>query len=324
MGSGTKVAPPISATDVKAERVGQRRCAQHTIAGLDAENRQALPRIGKQRLETMGNCFRCCRCSGRVAHVSAMYLLFERLEAGRIRLDTLLKVSEHASEQAPSKLGLQAGQMITAEDAIKGMITKSANDAAVVVAENLGGDEGNFANLMTQKARALGMTRTTYMNGSGLPDEDQVTTARDQVLLGRAIQERFPRYYKYFSTETFVYRGQTMRNHNHLLGAVEGMDGIKTGYTRDSGFNLVASVHRDGRHIVAVVLGGKSSLERDVHMRKLISAHIQDAALQNTTPVFYQRTDFANPVLPALAKTITVQTPQQQEKLSDVSPASAA
>ena len=160
MGSGTKVAPPISATDVKAERVGQRRCAQHTIAGLDAENRQALPRIGKQRLETMGNCFRCCRCSGRVARVSAMYLLFERLEAGRIRLDTLLKVSEHASEQAPSKLGLQAGQMITAEDAIKGMITKSANDAAVVVAENLGGDEGNFANLMTQKARALGiMTR---------------------------------------------------------------------------------------------------------------------------------------------------------------------
>jgi D-alanyl-D-alanine carboxypeptidase len=154
--------------------------------------------------------------------IMTLYLLFERLERGRIHLDTPLKVSEYASKQAPTKLGLQAGQTITVEDVIKSMVTKSANDAAVVVAENLGGDEGNFAKLMTQKARALGMTRTTYMNASGLPDDDQVTTARDQALLGRAIQEHFPRYYKYFSTESFVYHGETMRNHNHLLGSIEG------------------------------------------------------------------------------------------------------
>ena len=128
---------------------------------------------------------------------------------------------------------------------------------------------------MTQKARALGMTRTTYVNASGLPDDDQVTTARDQALLGRAIQDRFPRYYKYFSTESFVYHGEAIRNHNHLLGSVEGVDGIKTGFTRASGFNLVTSVHRDGRYIVAVVMGGHSALERDAHMRELIGDHIK-------------------------------------------------
>ncbi len=216
--------------------------------------------------------------------VMTLYLLFERLEAGKVRLDTPLKVSEHASEQSPTKLGLRPGQTIAVEDAIKGIVTKSANDAAVVVAENLGGSEEGFAKLMTQKARALGMTRTTYVNASGLPDDDQITTARDQSLLGRAIQERFPRYYKYFSTESFVYHGEAMRNHNHLLGSIEGVDGIKTGFTRASGFNLLTSVHRDGRYIVAVVMGGHSSFERDAHMRELISAHLKEAALKRTVP----------------------------------------
>jgi D-alanyl-D-alanine carboxypeptidase len=140
-----------------------------------------------------------------------------------------------------------------------------------VLAENLGGDESSFAKLMTQTAHALGMTHTTYVNASGLPDDDQITSARDQALLGRAIQERFPRYYKYFSTESFVYHGEAMRNHNHLLGAVEGVDGIKTGFTRASGFNLLTSVHRDGRYIVAVVLGGPSAADRDDRMRDLIA-----------------------------------------------------
>ena len=152
--------------------------------------------------------------------VMTLYLLFERLEAGKLRLDTPLHVSEHAAVQAPTKLDLKPGQTIAVEDAIKGIVTKSANDAAVVVAENLGGDEPGFAKMMTQKARAIGMTRTTYVNASGLPDDGQITTARDQALLGRAIQDRFPRYYKYFSTESFVYHGEAMRNHNHLLGAV--------------------------------------------------------------------------------------------------------
>ncbi len=144
---------------------------------------------------------------------------------------------------------------------------------------------------MTQKARALGMSRTTYVNASGLPDDDQITTARDLALLGRAIQERFPRYYRYFALREFVYHGVAMRNHNHLLGAVGGVDGIKTGYTRASGFNLVTSVHRDGRYIVAVVLGGRSAFERDAHMRELINAHIREASLHRTAPVLAERAE---------------------------------
>jgi len=217
--------------------------------------------------------------------IMTLYLLFERLDAGKIRLDTQLRVSERAADQAPTKLGLKPGHTITVEDAIKAVVTKSANDAAVAIAENLAGGEEAFAQLMTQKAHALGMSRTTYVNASGLPNDDQITTARDQALLGRAIQERFPRYYRYFSTEEFVYHGSAMRNHNHLLGEVGGVDGIKTGYTRASGFNLVTSVHRDGRYIVAVVLGGRSAGERDARMRELISAHIREAAIRRTTPL---------------------------------------
>jgi D-alanyl-D-alanine carboxypeptidase len=217
--------------------------------------------------------------------VMTLYLLFERLESGRLKLDSALKISEHASEQAPTKLGLKPGQTISAEDAIKGIVTKSANDAAVAVAENLGGDEDSFAKLMTQKAHALGMAHTIYVNASGLPDDDQVTTARDQAILGRAIQERFPRYYRYFSTESFVYHGEAMRNHNHLLGVVDGVDGIKTGFTRASGFNLLTSLHRDGRYLVAVVMGGPSASERDERMRELISAHIKEAAVRRTAPM---------------------------------------
>jgi D-alanyl-D-alanine carboxypeptidase len=220
--------------------------------------------------------------------VMTLYLLFERLESGRLKLDSPLRVSEHAAEQAPTKLELKPGQAITVEDAIKSIVTKSANDAAVAVAENLAGDEDNFAKLMTQKAHALGMAHTKYVNASGLPDDDQITTARDQALLGRAIQERFPRYYKFFSTETFVYHGEAMRNHNHLLGAVDGVDGIKTGFTRASGFNLLTSLHRDGRYLIAVVMGGPSASERDERMRELIGAHIKEAALRRTAPTIVE------------------------------------
>ena len=220
--------------------------------------------------------------------VMTLYLLFERLESGRLKFDSPLRVSEHAAEQAPTKLELKPGQAITVEDAIKSIVTKSANDAAVAVAENLAGDEDNFAKLMTQKAHALGMAHTKYVNASGLPDDDQITTARDQALLGRAIQERFPRYYKFFSTETFVYHGEAMRNHNHLLGAVDGVDGIKTGFTRASGFNLLTSLHRDGRYLIAVVMGGPSASERDERMRELIGAHIKEAALRRTAPTIVE------------------------------------
>jgi D-alanyl-D-alanine carboxypeptidase len=231
--------------------------------------------------------------------IMTLYLLFERLDAGKIKLDTPLKVSQHAADQDPTKLDLKPGQTIPVEDAIKGVVTRSANDAAVTIAENLGGSEADFAELMTQKAHALGMSRTTYVNASGLPDDDQITTARDQALLGRAIQERFPRYYKYFSTPSFVYHGVAIRNHDHLLGSVEGVDGIKTGFTRASGFNLVTSVHRDGRYVVAVVLGGRSAFERDAHMRELIGDHIKEAALRRTAPVIAEQApqhDEAQPV----------------------------
>src|SRR5271156_1128457 len=211
------------------------------------------------------------------------------------------------------------------------MVTKSANDAAVVVAENLGGDEGNFAKLMTQRARALGMTRTTYMNASGLPDDNQVTTARDQALLGRTIQEHFPRYYKYFSTQSFVYHGEAMRNHNHLLGSVDGVDGIKTGFTRASGFNLVTSVHRGGRYLVAVVMGGYSSFERDAHMRELISVHIKQASLRGTGPVVAKHDRHQSLVLadvppaaePAdpIRPTVTLQAAPEQSRSSAELPA---
>ena len=258
--------------------------------------------------------------------VMTLYLLFERLDAGKIKLDTLLKVSEHASEQDPTKLDLKPGQTIAVEDAIKGIVTKSANDAAVVVAENLGGDEQSFAKLMTQKARALGMSRTTYVNASGLPNDDQITTAHDQALLGRAIQDRFPRYYKYFSTPSFVYHGEAMRNHDHLLGTVDGVDGIKTGFTSASGFNLLTSLHRDGRYIVAVVMGGVSASSRDAHMRELISDHIKEAALHRTAPIVAEGSpphEEAQPV--AFAKTPMVSQPSAAQMIAARSePVSAA
>jgi D-alanyl-D-alanine carboxypeptidase len=214
--------------------------------------------------------------------IMTLYLLFEQLEAGRINLSTPMEVSAEAASQAPTKLGVRPGETLTVQDAIKALITKSANDAAVVVAEALAGSEAAFARQMTRKARTLGMSRTIYRNASGLPDDEQVTTAREQALIGIAIQERFPRYYRYFSMTSFSYRGRAMRNHNKLLGRVNGVDGIKTGYTRASGFNLTTSMHRGDRHIVAVVLGGSSGAQRDARMRSLIEGHIALASATRT------------------------------------------
>src|SRR5439155_3925802 len=238
--------------------------------------------------------------SGRVLHASnpdslrhpasitkimTLYVLFEQLEAGKLKLDSRLPVSAHAAAQEPSKLGLEPGQTIATEDAIKAVVTKSANDIAVVIAETIAGNEEDFARLMTRKAHALGMTRTVYTNASGLPDDEQVTTARDQALLGRAIQDRFPRYYRYFATSSFHFHGMDIRNHNRLLGHIQGIDGIKTGYTRASGFNLVSSVRRGGRHLVAVVFGGSSSDARDARMRDLIEQHLARASTERTVPI---------------------------------------
>jgi D-alanyl-D-alanine carboxypeptidase len=252
--------------------------------------------------------------------VMTLYLLFGELESGRIKLDYDLAVSARAAEQNPTKLGLRAGQTIKVEDAIKGLVTKSANDAAVVIAEALGGSEEEFAQMMTRKARALGMSNTTYVNASGLPADEQNTTARDQALLGRAIMHRFPQYYKYFSLPAFAYRGRFMSNHNSLLRTVDGVDGIKTGYTEASGYNLISSTGRSGRRIVGVILGERSNGARDVHMRNLIEQCIPQAAIQHTAPAIVEREDSDAQVTATPAKFNLSSTPAPQAVAPAVTP----
>jgi D-alanyl-D-alanine carboxypeptidase len=234
--------------------------------------------------------------------IMTLYLLFEQLDAGTLKLDTPLQISAKAALAPPTRLGLKAAQTVTVEDAIGGMVTRSANDAAVVVSEALGGSEGEFAKLMTRKARALGMTGTTYVNASGLPDDEQITTARDQAILGRAILDRFPGYYAYFSLPNYRYRGKDLHNHNGLLGNLEGVDGIKTGYTEASGYNLALSVHRSKKYVVAVVLGGTSNAERDARMRQLIEQNIPAATTLRTAPLIVESAGLdsadADPMVP--------------------------
>jgi D-alanyl-D-alanine carboxypeptidase len=217
--------------------------------------------------------------------IMTLYLLFEQLDIGKISLESKIEVSEHCASRAPSKLDIPAGGTIKVEDAIKALVTKSANDVACAIGEGIGGDEEAFARMMTKKAHAIGMTRTIYRNASGLPNDEQVTTARDQATLGRAIQDRFPRYYRYFATQSFTYRGRAIRNHNHLLGSVEGVDGIKTGFVQASGFNLVTSVRRDGRHLVAVVMGGRTAGARDSRMRELIAQYVSKGSQHRSAPM---------------------------------------
>jgi D-alanyl-D-alanine carboxypeptidase len=214
--------------------------------------------------------------------VMTLYLLFEQLDKGRLTLESPITMSAHAASQAPSKLGLPPGESLSVEEAIKAVVTRSANDVAVAIAENIGGDEESFAEMMTRKAHALGMSRTTYVNASGLPDDRQITTAHDLGVLGRAVEERFPRYFHYFSTHSFDFAGETIGNHNHLLGRVDGVDGIKTGYTRASGFNLLTSMHRDGRSLVAVVMGGPTAGARDRLMESLLAQHLASASTAHT------------------------------------------
>jgi D-alanyl-D-alanine carboxypeptidase len=200
-----------------------------------------------------------------------LYLTFEALESGALELYQPLRVSHRAARQAPSRLGLREGQMVSVHDLILGMVTKSANDAAVAVAEGLAGSEAAFAERMTQKAHALGMDNTTYRDASGLPNPNQLTTARDLAKLACALYRDFPKEYAFFATEEFSYAGATFVNHNHLMQTFEGMDGIKTGYIRASGFNLAASAVRDNRRLVGVVMGGLSPHVRDREMAQLLN-----------------------------------------------------
>jgi D-alanyl-D-alanine carboxypeptidase len=213
-----------------------------------------------------------------ITKVMTLYLLFEQLDKGALTLQSRIPISEHAAAQEPSKLGISAGDSLSVDEAIKAVVTRSANDVAVAIAEAIGGDESSFAQMMTRKAHALGMSRTIYRNASGLPNDEQITTARDLTVLARSTEERFPKYFHYFSTHEFDYAGEIIGNHNHLLGRVDGVDGIKTGYTRASGFNLLTSVHRDGRSLVAVVMGGHTAGARDRMMEQLIADHIAEAS----------------------------------------------
>lgn len=199
-----------------------------------------------------------------------LYLVFERLKEKRWTLNTPLSVSVRAARQPASKLGLVPGSNITVKDAILALSVKSANDVATTVAENISGKERSFALKMTAKARSLGMKKTTFRNASGLPHRGQLSTAKDMSILARALLRDFPQYYHYFSKESFHWKGRNYRSHNRLLKTYPGSDGFKTGYIRASGYNLVSSATRDGRRIIGVVFGGRSSKQRNSHMAKLL------------------------------------------------------
>ncbi|MGE7473081.1 SPOR domain-containing protein [Bosea sp. NPDC003192] len=219
------------------------------------------------------------RIPASLTKVMTLYMLFEQMERGRFNMNSELRVSSYAASQPPTKLGLRAGSTIEVEDAIKSMITLSANDSSVVVAEAIAGSEEAFAEQMTRKARALGMDSTRFYNPHGLPNSPpNITTARDLTILARAIQERFPKYFPLFQMRSFQYGSRTIRGHNRLLGRIEGVDGIKTGYTRASGFNLMTSAKTEGRQIVSIVLGGRSGASRDKIMADLVLASLPRAS----------------------------------------------
>ncbi len=212
------------------------------------------------------------RYPASITKVMTLYMLFGAVERGEIRLSDPIECSARCNRQSPTKLGLRVGETLTVDEAIRALVTKSANDVAAAVAERIGGSEARFAELMTAKARELGMSQTRFVNASGLPDPRQVTTARDLAVLSQAIMRDFPQMYPYFSIDHMAWRTAWIPTHNNLLGRVNGVDGIKTGYTRLSGFNLTSSAERDGQRVVAVVMGGDTARQRDRHMEELLEA----------------------------------------------------
>jgi D-alanyl-D-alanine carboxypeptidase len=207
-----------------------------------------------------------------------IYLTFSALDSGRLSLGDGLPVSINALNAPPTKMGLPPGGTVSVRDATMALVTRSANDAAVVLAEALGGDEPSFAQMMTSKARQLGMSQTVFRNASGLPNREQVTTARDMARLAFALMRDFPHYYPVFSVQSWPYRGRSLENHNRMLGSYEGADGLKTGYTNASGFNLVMSAMRDNRRLIGVVMGGDSAGQRDRMMAMLMDQGFASAA----------------------------------------------
>ena len=212
------------------------------------------------------------RYPASITKVMTLYLAFEALEQGRIKLSDAVVISPRAAAQQPSKLGLRVGDTLTVDQAIRAIAVKSANDISVALAERIAGTEARFAALMTLRAEELGMTHTRFVNSNGLPDSRQLSSARDIALLSRAVMRDYPQYYSYFGQRYFEFRGATLRNHNGLLHRMPGVDGLKTGFTNASGFNLAASAVRDGRRLIAVVMGGASTASRDNHVAELLTA----------------------------------------------------
>lgn len=263
------VASPAEAARKKRRHVGGGYAPPYAAMVVDVKSGRTLHAVNED----------APRIPASITKVMTLYLLFEQLERGKFNMNSELTVSAYAARQAPSKIGFAPGETIEVRDAILALVTKSANDVAVAIAENVAGSEDEFARMMTARARSLGMRSTAFYNPHGLPHSPpNITTARDLTILARAIQERFPRYYPMFSTRVFNYAGGAYRNHNKLLGRVEGVDGIKTGYTNLSGFNLMTSAKSEGRHIVSVVLGGRSGNARDKIMADLVAQTLPRAA----------------------------------------------
>lgn len=238
------------------------------------------------------------RYPASLTKVMTLYLLFEKLDAKQITLKSRITMTPRGAGMPPSKLGLRAGQTISVEDAILALVTRSANDVASATGAFIAGTEDDFAFLMTKKAQALGMSRTTYKNASGLPDSSQKTTARDQATLAKRIREDFPQYYHYFGTEYFSWGKAKIRNHNRLLGEYNGTTGLKTGYTNASGFNLTATVERDNKFLIGVVMGGKQAKTRDAHMIELLDrAFPQAIAMKNGNTLVAANTPAPKPVV---------------------------
>lgn len=257
---------PMAEARVKKSLASQSKRPDYTSIVIDAETGKV---VSEQNADAPNY-------PASLTKMMTLYLLFEALDKGRINLDTPLPVSAYAAGQEPTKLGLQPGETVSVHDAILGLVTRSANDAAVVIAEGLAGSEDAFAQRMTAKAHAMGMTNTTFRNASGLPDPGQMTTARDLSKLARALYHDFPEDYRYFATEKFVFRGRVVTTHNHLMQHFAGMDGIKTGYIRAAGFNLAASAVRDGHRLIGVVMGGRSAPSRDLIMASLLNTAFAD------------------------------------------------
>ena len=247
------------------------------FAGVIVSNAQANPKYASFVMEEISGRVLFSRNADKqlypasLAKIMTLYIIFEELQSKNLTLNSQVIISKLAASRSPSKLYLKPGETISVEEAILSLVTKSANDVATAIAEQISVSEREFAKRMTRKAKALGMSRTIFKNASGLPNRSQKSTARDMAKLGIAIRRDFPEYFHYFSNEFFLYRGQKYKNHNRLLTAFKGTDGIKTGYIGASGFNLVASTERDGVRLIGVVFGGKTSKSRDLHMIKLLT-----------------------------------------------------